>query len=178
MNKLRQGILASAIATTSLFVQVNDAIAKTLNNEEYNKAEKLANITDNTASAMIININTPDSAQIKAFFMEWNILTNDEKKDFIELRDNATQSDIRNFYEQQIVKFFDPIFDNEEKKVFIILLLDPNQNTQLWQTEFEKIKNNKLYKNIHIQSLENMKSEMKLVQSIEEWKKIKEEWKK
>ena len=33
MNKLKQGILASAIATTSLFVQVNDAIAKTLSKE-------------------------------------------------------------------------------------------------------------------------------------------------
>jgi hypothetical protein len=58
------------VVATSLFTQINDAIAKTLNNKEYNKAEKLANITDNTASAMIININTPDSAQIKAFFME------------------------------------------------------------------------------------------------------------
>jgi hypothetical protein len=47
------------------------------------------------------------------------------------LRDNATQSDIRNFYEQQIVKFFDPIFDNEEKKMFIVLLIDSTQNTKL-----------------------------------------------
>jgi hypothetical protein len=69
-NKLKQGFVVSMVVATSLFTQINDAIAKTLNNEEYNKAEKLANITDNTASAMIININTPDSAQIKAFFME------------------------------------------------------------------------------------------------------------
>ena len=175
-NKLKQGFVVSMVVATSLFTQINDAIAKTLNNEEYNKAEKLANITDNTASAMIININTPDSAQIKAFFMDWDILTNDEKKDFIELRDNATQSDIRNFYEQQIVKFFDPIFDNEEKKMFIVLLIDSTQNTKLWQTEFEKIKNNKLYKNIHIQSLENMKSEINLAQSIKEWEQLKQEW--
>ncbi len=183
MNKLRQGLVVSTIATLSLFAQVNKAIASVLNKDKTNhNTEDLVKITDNTASAISINfdnnanITPPDSTQIKAFFMDWDILTNDEKKDFIELRDNATQSDIRNFYEQQIVKFFDPIFDNEEKKMFIVLLIDSTQNTKLWQTEFEKIKNNKLYKNIHIQSLENMKSEINLAQSIKEWEQLKQEW--
>ena len=122
-NKLKQGFVVSMVVATSLFTQINDAIAKTLNNEEYNKAEKLANITDNTASAMIININTPDSAQIKAFFMEWNILTNDEKSEFNRLWNKATQSDLRHIYEKHIIRHFTWKYDDEGKLAFIVLTL-------------------------------------------------------
>jgi len=77
MNKLRQGLIVSTIATLSLFSQINEAIASVLNKDKTNyNTEELVKITDNTASAISINfdnnanITPPDSTQIKAFFME------------------------------------------------------------------------------------------------------------
>jgi hypothetical protein len=77
MNKLRQGLIVSTIATLSLFSQINEAIASVLSKDKTNyNTEELVKITDNTASAISINfdnnanITPPDSTQIKAFFME------------------------------------------------------------------------------------------------------------
>jgi hypothetical protein len=77
MNKLRQGLIVSTIATLSLFSQINEAIASVLSKDKTNyNTEDLVKITDNTASAISINfdnnanITPPDSTQIKAFFME------------------------------------------------------------------------------------------------------------
>ena len=130
MNKLRQGLVVSTIATLSLFAQVNKAIASVLNKDKTNhNTEDLVKITDNTASAISINfdnnanITPPDSTQIKAFFMEWNILTNDEKSEFNRLWNKATQSDLRHIYEKHIIRHFTWKYDDEGKLAFIVLTL-------------------------------------------------------
>ena len=130
MNKLRQGLIVSTIATLSLFSQINEAIASVLSKDKTNyNTEDLVKITDNTASAISINfdnnanITPPDSTQIKAFFMEWNILTNDEKSEFNRLWNKATQSDLRHIYEKHIIRHFTWKYDDEGKLAFIVLTL-------------------------------------------------------
>ena len=130
MNKLRQGLIVSTIATLSLFSQINEAIASVLSKDKTNyNTEELVKITDNTASAISINfdnnanITPPDSTQIKAFFMEWDILTNDEKSEFNRLWNKATQSDLRHIYEKHIIRHFTWKYDDEGKLAFIVLTL-------------------------------------------------------
>jgi len=183
MNKLRQGLIVSTIATLSLFSQINEAIASVLNKDKTNyNTEELVKITDNTASAISINfdnnanITPPDSTQIKAFFMEWDILTNDEKKDFIELRDKISKNDARTFYERQMQRALNWTYTNEEAKMFIGALMDQEQETARWKTEHEKVNQKKIYQYILSQMLRQITSEINLAQSIEEWERIKEEW--
>ncbi len=176
-NKLKQGFVVSMVVATSLFTQINDAIAKTLNNEEYNKAEKLANITDNTASAMIININTPDSAQIKAFFMEWNILTNDEKSEFNRLWNKATQSDLRHIYEKHIIRHFTWKYDDEGKLAFIVLTLGWEE-TILRPKCKAIIDWNPYYLYLYPKIKENIQWDISIYLLDEEGKKLDEEGKK
>jgi len=185
MNKLRQGLIVSTIATLSLFSQINEAIASVLSKDKTNyNTEELVKITDNTASAISINfdnnanITPPDSTQIKAFFMEWDILTNDEKKDFIELRDKISKNDARTFYERQMQRALNWTYTNEEAKMFIGALMDQAQETARWKTEHEKVNQKKIYQYILSQMLRQITSEINLAQSIEEWERIKEEWKK
>lgn len=185
MNKLRQGLIVSTIATLSLFSQINEAIASVLSKDKTNyNTEELVKITDNTASAISINfdnnanITPPDSTQIKAFFMEWDILTNDEKKDFIELRDKISKNDARTFYERQMQRALNWTYTNEEAKMFIGALMDQAQETAQWKTEHEKVNQKKIYQYILSQMLRQITSEINLAQSIEEWERIKEEWKK
>lgn len=153
MNKLKEGLIVSTIATLSLFSQINEAIANVLNKETHN-TEELAKITDNTINALNINlddnenITPPDSTEIKAFFMEWDILTNDEKKNFIELRNKISNSDSRIFYEKQMQRALNWTYTNEEAKMFIGSLMDQAQETERWKKENEKI-NQKKYVNIY-----------------------------
>lgn len=180
-NKLKQGLIVSTIATISLFGQVKDAIAQTLSKDTVNvKTEELARVADNTASAINMNFDldrsSPDTSVVKQFFVGWDILNDEEKKDFEMLRNSVIQSDVRPIYERQILKFFNPVFTEEEKKMFIILLLDPNQNTQLWQKEFSKLNNKKSYKSIHTQSIRSVNTSIELAQSTEKLEQLKKEW--
>jgi hypothetical protein len=77
----------------------------------------------NIAQAQTQQDTSPDSAQIKAFFMEWNILTNDEKSEFNRLWNKATQSDLRHIYEKHIIRHFTWKYDDEGKLAFIVLTL-------------------------------------------------------
>ena len=179
-NKLRQGLIISTIVTLGLLGQVKEAIAQTLNDKNIDKTEELARITDNTASAINMNFDldrsSPDASAVKQFFMGWDILNDEEKKDFEMLRNSVIQSDVRPIYERQILKFFNPVFTEEEKRMFIILLLDPNQNTQLWQKEFSKLNNKKSYKSIHTQSIRSVNTSIELAQSTEKLEQLKKEW--
>jgi hypothetical protein len=110
--------------------------------------------------------------------MEWDILTNDEKKDFIELRDKISKNDARTFYERQMQRALNWTYTNEEAKMFIGALMDQAQETARWKTEHEKVNQKKIYQYILSQMLRQITSEINLAQSIEEWERIKEEWKK
>ena len=77
----------------------------------------------NMAQAQTQQDTSPDSAQIKAFFMEWDILTNDEKNEFNRLWNKATQSDLRHIYEKHIIRHFTWKYDDEGKLAFIVLTL-------------------------------------------------------
>jgi hypothetical protein len=110
--------------------------------------------------------------------MEWDILTNDEKKDFIELRDKISKNDARTFYERQMQRALNWTYTNEEAKMFIGALMDQAQETAQWKTEHEKVNQKKIYQYILSQMLRQITSEINLAQSIEEWERIKEEWKK
>jgi hypothetical protein len=126
---------------------------------------------------MIININTPDSAQIKAFFMEWNILTNDEKSEFNRLWNKATQSDLRHIYEKHIIRHFTWKYDDEGKLAFIVLTLGWEE-TILRPKCKAIIDWNPYYLYLYPKIKENIQWDISIYLLDEEGKKLDEEGKK
>ena len=184
MNKLRQGLIVSTIATLSLFSQINEAIASVLSKDKTNyNTEDLVKITDNTASAISINfdnnanITPPDSTQIKAFFMEWNILTNDEKSEFNRLWNKATQSDLRHIYDKHIIRHFTWKYDDEGKLAFIVLTLGWEE-TILRPKCKAIIDWNPYYLYLYPKIKENIQWDISIYLLDEEGKKLDEEGKK
>ena len=184
MNKLRQGLIVSTIATLSLFSQINEAIASVLSKDKTNyNTEELVKITDNTASAISINfdnnanITPPDSTQIKAFFMEWDILTNDEKSEFNRLWNKATQSDLRHIYEKHIIRHFTWKYDDEGKLAFIVLTLGWEE-TILRPKCKAIIDWNPYYLYLYPKIKENIQWDISIYLLDEEGKKLDEEGKK
>ncbi|HOG15341.1 MAG TPA: hypothetical protein PK674_02020 [Candidatus Absconditabacterales bacterium] len=149
-NKLRQGLIISTIVILGLLGQVKEAIAQTLNDKNIDKTEELARITDNTASAINMNFDldrsSPDASAVKQFFMGGDILTEEEKVEFDMLWNKAMQSNVRDFYEKQILKFFNGKgYTDEQKKIFVSAFLDQTQTTKLGQYAFKEISQNRVY---------------------------------
>ncbi len=207
MNKLKQGILASAIATTSLFVQVNDAIAKTLSKEnEKNKTEMSAKIIDNTTNAISINFNEIENSNlfISSRSLDWtqnkpwndikeikdSIMNNDSlfisfenidqaKKDFDLIWNQASQSDVWHIYEPYIIRIFTwAAYKNEDKVMFLVSILDPEGTTQLWQQCKEMVQTKSQYIFLSSKINECIQWDIKSLATQNEKKKLNDEKKK
>ena len=188
-NKLRQGLIISTIVTLGLLGQVKEAIAQTLNDKNIDKTEELARITDNTASAINMNFDldrsSPDASAVKQFFMGWDILTEEEKGEFDMLWNKAMQSNVRDFYEKQILKFFNwKWYTDEQKKIFVSAFLDQTQTTKLWQYAFKEISQNRVYQFRLSQIIKQVELEVDIAkldrEIIEErikWKELDQKWK-
>ena len=174
-NKLRQGLIISTIVTLGLLGQVKEAIAQTLNDKNIDKTEELARVTDNTASAINMNFDldrsSPDASAVKQFFMGWDILTEEEKGEFDMLWNKAMHSNVRQYYEEEILRIFWQRVEDVEKIVLVSAILDPTWQTKLGKHVFEEISKSEYYQ-IRIKQIRNI---MKIRQQLEELDKRNEE---
>ena len=193
MNKAKQAILISTMVAWGLFSKFNNAIAKTLNANDKNnfQTEELFKFTDKTSNLISINLdqqnntNSPDSTEIRNFFVNWDVLTDEEKVEFNMMRDRASNTGVRQFYEWSINTIFVWSRTDEEKAMFIVAILDPEQTTNLWQKSKEKIKEQFIYTYMYSQIEKEVQLNIDgflLDESIKEkkeiTKKLDEEWKK